>query len=94
MPESESFVALLEVGNATPAAIAGKLANNLAPAAETLLPEIKTLTDELSATEGVYRAMLTGSGSTVFGICENTQTAVKVARKFAIKGHWVKACMA
>jgi 4-diphosphocytidyl-2-C-methyl-D-erythritol kinase len=93
MPEYESFVELLEAGNASPAAIAEKLANNLAPAAETLLPEIKTLTDELSATEGVYKAMLTGSGSTVFGICENTQTAVKVARKFAIKGHWAKVCM-
>ncbi|HBT95262.1 MAG TPA: 4-(cytidine 5'-diphospho)-2-C-methyl-D-erythritol kinase [Coriobacteriia bacterium] len=92
MPDYEPLVRLLEGGNATPQAIAGQLANNLAPAATALLPAIRTLTDELSATPGVYKALLTGSGSTVFAVCGSAETTTSIAEAYSARGYWAKSC--
>ncbi len=92
MPDYGRLVQLLARATATPQAIAEHLANNLAPAATALLPAIRTLTDELSETPGVYRALLTGSGSTVFAVCDNAATAISIADVFRTRGYWAKSC--
>jgi 4-diphosphocytidyl-2-C-methyl-D-erythritol kinase len=73
-------------------AIAQELANNLSPAACTLMPELKTLITEVGAQSGVHAALLTGSGSTVFGVCADVMAAQEAARYFARQGYWARAC--
>jgi 4-diphosphocytidyl-2-C-methyl-D-erythritol kinase len=68
--------------------ISGMLANNLQPAAEEILPEISDVCNDLEARPGVARAMLSGSGSTVFGLCEDADSAAKARGYFADKGYW------
>jgi 4-diphosphocytidyl-2C-methyl-D-erythritol kinase len=73
-------------------AIAQELANNLSPAACALMPELKTLIAEVGAQPGVHAALLTGSGSTVFGVCASALAAQAAAKHFATQGYWAKAC--
>lgn len=53
--------------------------NNLAPAAEALLPELVKVREWAQATEGILDVLLSGSGSATFCICENLQTAFNLA---------------
>ncbi len=72
--------------------IATNLHNNLYPAAKTILPELGQLVDNLSAQPGVIRALLTGSGATVFAVCEDATAANIIEKHFANRGYWAKAC--
>ncbi|NLG11153.1 MAG: 4-(cytidine 5'-diphospho)-2-C-methyl-D-erythritol kinase [Coriobacteriaceae bacterium] len=72
--------------------IAANLHNNLYPAAKTILPELGQLVDNLSAQPGVIRALLTGSGATVFAVCEDATAANIIEKHFANRGYWAKAC--
>ena len=53
--------------------------NNLAPASEQLLPELVKIREWAFATEGITNALLSGSGSATFCMCESLQTAFKLA---------------
>jgi 4-diphosphocytidyl-2-C-methyl-D-erythritol kinase len=92
MPSVKRFVRLLETPGVSPDVLAEGMANNLCPAACGILPELEALIVELASQRGVYRALLTGSGSTVFGVCEDSRAARRVAEYFERRGYWAKAC--
>lgn len=50
-------------------------------------PEVKKLKDMIAETEGVRLAMMSGSGPTVIGFCENITDAKKAASKFRELGY-------
>lgn len=68
--------------------LAKRCNNNLESAAMRLLPTIATLKEEMQRCAGVLCAMLAGSGSVVFGICENTEASQVCMQHFAGKGYW------
>jgi 4-diphosphocytidyl-2-C-methyl-D-erythritol kinase len=76
----------------SPGSIAVALANNLYPAACALMPGLEALVADIQRQQGVHAALLTGSGSTVFGVCEDSLAASSAAEYFAQKGYWAKAC--
>jgi 4-diphosphocytidyl-2-C-methyl-D-erythritol kinase len=80
------------ISPALPGSIAAALANNLYPAACALMPGLEALVTDIQRQPGIHAALLTGSGSTVFGICEDLQAASGAAEYFAQKGYWAKAC--
>ena len=66
-------------------------ANNLAPAAERLMPELERVRTWLESQDGVTEALLCGSGSTTFGVCDDFATACAVAAKAGAQGWWARA---
>jgi len=84
--------AVNEVVAPTPAQVAALLTNNLSLAAESLVPEITGILHKLNNQPGVHKAMLTGSGSTVFAITESRQAAEDAANHFKALGFWTHAC--
>ena len=68
------------------------LDNNLTAVAETLVPEIAVITRALESDPGILKALLTGSGSTVFGIATDNQAAAAAAQRFSSQGFWARAC--
>lgn len=85
---SEPLVELLKAGGATGRQLADSLGNNLSQAACTLLPELEELILEVQAQQGVYRALVTGSGSTIFGVCDSVGTAQSIAAHFQQEDYW------
>lgn len=67
------------------------LANNLSAAAESLVPDIKEVRSVIESSAGVQGALLCGSGSGVFGVCENYAAAQAVAAAAQAKGYWARA---
>jgi 4-diphosphocytidyl-2-C-methyl-D-erythritol kinase len=92
VPSVERLVALLDAPGTPPRFLAQEFANNLSPAACSLAPELEGLIAEVAAQPGVYTAQLTGSGSTVFGVCESAAMATGLARYFTQRGYWSVAC--
>jgi 4-diphosphocytidyl-2-C-methyl-D-erythritol kinase len=92
LPSAERLVRLLETPGVSPDVLAEGMANNLCPAACSILPELEALIVELASQKGVYRALLTGSGSTIFGVCEDSQAARRVAEYFRQREYWAKDC--
>lgn len=71
------------------------LTNNLAPAAEAILPELAAIRAWLAECSGVLRApdgrpsvLLCGSGSTTFAICENFDAAYRICAQARSRGLW------
>lgn len=58
--------------------VAANLANNLEPIACGLMPEIEEVKTWLAQRQGVLAAQVTGSGSSVFGICATVQEANQI----------------
>jgi 4-diphosphocytidyl-2-C-methyl-D-erythritol kinase len=73
-------------------ALAAQMSNNLTAAAIAVMPELDALLGELGARPGVVRAVLAGSGSTCFALCESKQAAEQVAAYFKQRGFWTAAC--
>ncbi|MDR0347814.1 MAG: 4-(cytidine 5'-diphospho)-2-C-methyl-D-erythritol kinase [Coriobacteriales bacterium] len=92
VPRAEHLVSLLEAPGASPKHLAAALENNLYPAACSLMPTLGALISEIMEEWGVCAALLAGSGSVVFGVCENAEAAARVAARFAEQGYWTKAC--
>lgn len=67
--------------------------NDLQAPAVALCPAIGTAVDAVTATPGVRLARMSGSGATVFGLCEDVATAhvAAVALSAAHPDWWVKA---
>lgn len=66
------------------------LRNNLAPAAETLLPELAEIRTWLEDQPGVQAAMLSGSGSATFALCDSFEAACAVATAATKRGWWAR----
>ena len=67
--------------------IAALMTNDLDPIARRLLPAIDEVKTWLSGCPGVIGAMVSGSGSCVFGICKSSLDAKRIAAE-AIKHGW------
>jgi 4-diphosphocytidyl-2-C-methyl-D-erythritol kinase len=65
--------------------------NNLYPAALSLLPELGPLMEDLGAQPGIEQVLLSGSGSTVFGICSSGADARQAAARLGACGLWAQA---
>jgi 4-diphosphocytidyl-2-C-methyl-D-erythritol kinase len=91
-PSAEHLVRLLGEPDVHPERVAAALANNLYPAACTLMPTLKALVADVEAQPGIHAALLTGSGSAVFGVCTDARAAAETARHFEEQGYWSLAC--
>ena len=67
------------------------LFNNLAHASETLVPELAAIRSWLCEQEGVTDALLCGSGSCTFAICDSFSDACRIVAAARQKGLWARA---
>lgn len=67
------------------------LANNLAGAAERLMPELADVRAWLGNQDGVSSALLCGSGSATFAVCADFSTACIIAAHAQQHGWWARA---
>lgn len=67
-----------------------ELFNNLAPAAESLMPKLAQIRTWLAEQPGVSGALLCGSGSTTFAICDSFDTACRIAAAARTQGLWAR----
>ena len=66
------------------------LQNNLAPAAESLVPELAEIRTWLASQPGVAAAMLSGSGSATFALCDSFEAACAAATAACKRGWWAR----
>ncbi|MDI6900971.1 MAG: 4-(cytidine 5'-diphospho)-2-C-methyl-D-erythritol kinase [Anaerosomatales bacterium] len=85
-PAVDTLLRTLEDGRVPEA-----LYNGLAEAAVSVVPEISDVLGYLRATPGVVAAQVAGSGSTVFGLCEDAATAAAAADGAQKRGWWASA---
>lgn len=64
------------------------LINNMAQAGEELNPQVRTVREWLAAQPGVAKAMMSGSGSAVFAICNSFDDAARVSSGAQAQGWW------
>lgn len=69
-------------------AILPLMANNLAPAACEIAPEIGEIATWMRAQDGVRIAEVCGSGSTVFAMCATHEDAARIAEQAAREHGW------
>ena len=70
------------------AEVPAHIANNLAPAACTIAPEIAGVVSWLRGQDGVLAAQVTGSGACSFALCESREAAERIARDADSKCGW------
>ncbi|NMA69028.1 MAG: 4-(cytidine 5'-diphospho)-2-C-methyl-D-erythritol kinase, partial [Desulfitobacterium sp.] len=72
-------------------AIASLLHNDLEQASMKLVPEILRVKEELLVENGCLGALMSGSGSAVFGLMDSKEEAMKTATKYREKNYavWV-----
>lgn len=74
------------------AVVAGALSNNLGEVAAEIAPTMSEALAYLRGADGVLGALVAGSGSTVFAVCESDAAAGRVAGEAAAhEGWWVVA---
>lgn len=66
------------------------LANNLAPAAEALLPELSVVRAWLAEQAGENNVLLSGSGSATFALVDTFAEASRIATAAAARGWWAR----
>lgn len=64
--------------------------NNLAEASERLMPELAEIRTWLESQAGVESALLCGSGSCTFAVCEDFASACRVAADARKRGLWAR----
>jgi 4-diphosphocytidyl-2-C-methyl-D-erythritol kinase len=72
----------------TPEQIAKHLGNNLQPAALALCPESAKVITTLEQQSGIYKVLVSGSGSTVFAVCASKEAAEQAKQHFAPPQYW------
>lgn len=72
-------------------AIAAELYDNMTEASACLVPEIGHALRSLADLPGVLGCAMAGSGSTVFGVCEDERSAADAASAAAERGWWACA---
>lgn len=65
--------------------------NNLAPAAERLMPELAEVRSWLEAQQGTQATLLCGSGAATFATCEDFSAAARIAATASAHGWWSRA---
>jgi len=73
-----------------PVRVARSLFNNMTPAAERLVPEVSDALALCDASRAVLGALVAGSGSSVFGICDDDGAAESVAAEARERGWWAQ----
>lgn len=68
--------------------LAAHLSNNLEAVAFRIMPDLRDLRDWMAALPGALTAMVTGSGSCVFAICETAADAEAIAEESLEQGLW------
>lgn len=64
------------------------LRNNLASAAESLVPELAEVREWMSSQDGVSDVLLSGSGAATFAVCESFERACVIATEARKRGWW------
>ncbi|GAB4287253.1 MAG: 4-(cytidine 5'-diphospho)-2-C-methyl-D-erythritol kinase [Coriobacteriia bacterium] len=85
-PAVEPLLRMLEDG-----LVPQSLYNGLAEAAARVVPEIADVLGYLRVAPGVTAAQVAGSGSTVFGLCEDAAAAGEAADRARERGWWAAA---
>jgi 4-diphosphocytidyl-2-C-methyl-D-erythritol kinase len=67
------------------------LANNMTPASVSLVPAVGEALAWMGEQDGVFGALVSGSGSSVFGICRDAPTAQRIVRDAEGEGLWAVA---
>ncbi|MBQ3106753.1 MAG: 4-(cytidine 5'-diphospho)-2-C-methyl-D-erythritol kinase [Eggerthellaceae bacterium] len=85
--------ALSETALAAGAAQDVPLVNNLAPAAESILPELAEVRTWALSQQGVESVLLCGSGATTFAVMSDFSQAMRVAAAAQAQGWWARTTM-
>ena len=72
-------------------ALGASLANNMTPASVLLVPAVGEALAWMNERDGVIGALVSGSGSSVFGICRDELPAQRIARDAHREGLWAVA---
>lgn len=83
--------ALLDAAQSAQRAEDVPLFNNLAPAAEKLLPLLQTIRMWVGSQQGVTNALLCGSGATTFALCDSMDTALRIVAEAKKRGYWARS---
>ena len=78
--------AVMEAGSAAEV----PLTNNLAPAAETIAPILKSIRQWTEQQPGVTDVLLCGSGSTTFALVESLEAATRLTAAASLQGWWAR----
>ena len=65
--------------------------NNLAPASESLMPELAEVRAWLEAQPQTEAALLSGSGAATFALCDTLADATRIATQARTRGWWSRA---
>lgn len=74
--------------HAPAAEVALALSNNMTPASVSLVPEVGDTLRWMQAEPGVLGALVAGSGSAVFAVCESADSCERVANDATSRGLW------
>jgi 4-diphosphocytidyl-2-C-methyl-D-erythritol kinase len=85
-PSADAIVAAVRSGDRR--SIADTMHNDMADAAASLVPEVRLALRFLEGCPGVLRGLVAGSGSSVFGVCEDAVSAHECARAAEARGWW------
>lgn len=88
-PAPDELTEALAAGDTT--RVARHLYNNMTPASVGLVPGIGGAIRLLAESPGVLGALMAGSGSAVFGVCESAEAAQRAARAGQDAGLWAVA---
>lgn len=86
LPSLEPLLEALRAHEA--AAVPALIANNLAPAACAIAPQIADVVAWLRAQDGVQAAQVTGSGACSFALCDTLETTERLARAARTQHAW------
>lgn len=86
------LVHALEAGDTR--AVAGLLHNAMTGSSASIVPAIAEVLESVRSAPGVLGAAMAGSGSAVFGICEDDRSARECAERARASGHWSAATRA
>jgi 4-diphosphocytidyl-2-C-methyl-D-erythritol kinase len=81
-PSADAIVAAVRAGDRR------SIADAMADAAASLVPEVRSALRFLEASPGVLRALVAGSGSSVFAVCEDRISAKECAGAAQARGWW------
>jgi 4-diphosphocytidyl-2-C-methyl-D-erythritol kinase len=71
--------------------LGASLGNNMTPASLSLVPQVGDTLAWVGAQEGVVGALVSGSGSSVFGICRDADAAERIVQAAEDRGLWAVA---
>ena len=90
VPDSAALITALRKG-ADVLGLTAAMANNLEPVSIKLLSTIADIKQHFDRSPGVIHSMISGSGSTVFGICRDAEAARQFAEYMMELGYWACA---